>query len=124
MISRKQTEAIWDAIRALPADDRPNHVRHAFDLVLLYLRQDNGEVMLTRDEMAADWLRLQTRQHDHGDLGAYGRDPARTAEDRRHARAGHGRVLHQPACGLERLARTPSGRGTESETAQLAPCVH
>jgi hypothetical protein len=54
MINRKQTKAVWDAIRALPADDRPNHVRHAFDLVLLNLRQDNGEVMLTRDEIAAE----------------------------------------------------------------------
>ncbi len=53
MISRAQTEVIWDAIRALPGRDRPNHVRHAFDLVLLNLRQDDGEVMLTRDQMAA-----------------------------------------------------------------------
>jgi hypothetical protein len=53
MISRQQTAAVWDAIRALPADDRPGRVRHAFDLVLLNLRQDTGEVMLTRDEMAA-----------------------------------------------------------------------
>lgn len=52
MLSRTQTKAIWDAIRALPADDRPNHVRHAFDLVLLNLRQDTGEVMLTRDQLA------------------------------------------------------------------------
>ena len=52
MISRKQTEAVWDAIRALPADDRPHQVRHAFDLILLNLRQDNGEVMLTRDQFA------------------------------------------------------------------------
>jgi len=52
MISRRQTEAVWDAIRALSADERPNQVRHAFDLVLLNLRQDNGEVMLTRDELA------------------------------------------------------------------------
>ena len=52
MLSRDQTAAIWDAIRALPADDRPNHVRHAFDLVLLNLRQDTGEVMLTRDQLA------------------------------------------------------------------------
>jgi hypothetical protein len=52
MISRKQTEAVWDAIRALPPEARPNQVRHAFDLVLLNLRQDNGEVMLTRDQMA------------------------------------------------------------------------
>jgi hypothetical protein len=54
MISRKQTNAVWDAIRALPADARPNQVRHAFDLVLLNLRQDNGEVMLTRDEIATE----------------------------------------------------------------------
>ena len=54
MLSRAQTKAIWDAIRALPADDRPNHVRHAFDLVLLNLRQDTGEVMLTRDQLAEE----------------------------------------------------------------------
>jgi len=52
MLSRDQTATVWDAIRALPADDRPNHVRHAFDLVLLNLRQDTGEVMLTRDQLA------------------------------------------------------------------------
>ncbi len=52
MLSRDQTAAVWDAIRALPADDRPNQVRHAFDLVLLNLRQDTGEVMLTRDQLA------------------------------------------------------------------------
>jgi len=52
MFSRTQTAAIWDAIRALPPDDRPNQVRHAFDLVLLNLRQDTGEVMLTRDQLA------------------------------------------------------------------------
>jgi len=52
MLSRAQTAAIWDAIRALPADDRPNQVRHAFDLVVLNLRQDTGEVMLTREQLA------------------------------------------------------------------------
>lgn len=52
MLSRDQTIAIWDAIRALPSDARPNHVRHAFDLVLVNLRQDTGEVMLTRDQLA------------------------------------------------------------------------
>jgi len=52
MISRQQTEAVWDAIRKLSPEQRPNQVRHAFDLVLLYLRQDTGEVMLTRHEMA------------------------------------------------------------------------
>lgn len=52
MLSRDQTIAIWDAIRVLPSNDRPNHVRHAFDLVLVNLRQDTGEVMLTRDQLA------------------------------------------------------------------------
>ena len=52
MLSRTQTAAIWDAIRALPADDRPGQVRHAFDLVLLNLDQDTGEVTLTRDQLA------------------------------------------------------------------------
>lgn len=54
MLSRAQTKAIWDAIRALPADDRPGQVRHAFDLVVLNLRQDTGEVMLTRDQLAEE----------------------------------------------------------------------
>lgn len=54
MINRVQTKAVWDAIRALPGADRPGHVRHAFDLVLLNLRHDSGEVMLTRDEIAAE----------------------------------------------------------------------
>jgi CRP-like cAMP-binding protein len=54
MLSRAQTKAIWDAIRALPADDRPHQVRHAFDLVILNLRQDTGEVMLTRDQLAGE----------------------------------------------------------------------
>lgn len=54
MLSRIQTATIWDAIRALPSYDRPNQVRHAFDLVLLNLRQDTGEVLLTRDQLAAE----------------------------------------------------------------------
>ena len=54
MLSRAQTKAIWDAIRALDPDERPNHVRHAFDLVILNLRQDTGEVMLSRDELAKE----------------------------------------------------------------------
>lgn len=54
MLSRTQTAAIWTAIRKLPADKRPNHVRHAFDLALLNLRQDTGEIMLTRDQLAAE----------------------------------------------------------------------
>lgn len=52
MLGRLQTAAVWDAIRKLPANARPNQVRHAFDLVVLNLRQDTGEVMLTRDQLA------------------------------------------------------------------------
>lgn len=52
MLSRVQCAAVWDAIRKLPPERRPNQVRHAFDLVLLNLRQDTGEVMLTRDQIA------------------------------------------------------------------------
>jgi hypothetical protein len=52
MLSRTQTELVWDAIRRLPASARPNQVRHAFDLVVLNLRQDTGEVMLTRDDFS------------------------------------------------------------------------
>lgn len=52
MLSLIQTAAIWDAIRALPMDSRPNQVRHAFDLAMLNLRQDTGEIMLTRDQLA------------------------------------------------------------------------
>ena len=54
MLSRNQTIAIWDAIRALPSDDRPHQVRHVFDLVLVNLRQDTGEVLLTRDQLAKE----------------------------------------------------------------------
>lgn len=54
MLSRTQTAAVWDAIRKLPSSARPNQVRHAFDLVLLNLRHDTGEVMLTRDQLAAE----------------------------------------------------------------------
>jgi hypothetical protein len=53
MISREQTAVVWDAIRALPSSERPDKVRHAFDLVLLNLNWNTGEVMLTGDEMAA-----------------------------------------------------------------------
>jgi Crp-like helix-turn-helix domain len=54
MLSRTQTAVIWDAIRKLDADKRPGQVRHAFDLALLNLRQDTGEIMLTRDQLAAE----------------------------------------------------------------------
>lgn len=54
ILNRAQVKAVWDAIWALPTDDRPGHVRHAFDLVLLDLQQDTGEVMLTRDQLAAE----------------------------------------------------------------------
>lgn len=52
MLSVQQVGAIWQAIRELPPKDRPHEVRHAFDLAVLHLRQDTGEIMLTRDELA------------------------------------------------------------------------
>jgi CRP-like cAMP-binding protein len=54
MIHRRETKVVWDAIRQLPRKDRPQEVRHCFDLVLLNIRQDNGEIMMTRDEMAEE----------------------------------------------------------------------
>lgn len=52
MLSVQQITAIWDAIRELPPKDRPHEVRHALDLAVTNLRQDTGEIMLTRDELA------------------------------------------------------------------------
>lgn len=52
MLSVHQVGAIWNWIRNLPASARPSEVRHAFDLCILNLRQDTGEVMLSRDELA------------------------------------------------------------------------
>lgn len=54
MFSRIQTKAIWDAIRKLPADARPHQVRHAFDLAMLNLAPNTGEIMLTRDQLAEE----------------------------------------------------------------------
>lgn len=53
MISLEQIGRVWDAIRQLPAEDRPADVRRAFDLVLLNLVPDEGRVDLTREEFAA-----------------------------------------------------------------------
>ena len=52
MLSQIQVGAVWRAIRALPPSSRPHQVRHAFDLVLLNLQPDTGEVLLTRAEFA------------------------------------------------------------------------
>ena len=54
MLNRIQIKAVWDAIRALDANERPKQVLHAFDLVILNLRQDTGEVMLSRDQLAKE----------------------------------------------------------------------
>ena len=53
MLISKQIGELWDAIRALPSGDRQYLVRHAFDLVLLNLDEESGEVLLTREEIAA-----------------------------------------------------------------------
>lgn len=54
MLSRDQTAAVWNAIRKLPAKDRPRDVRDAFMLMLLNIRQDTGELVMSRDEFAAE----------------------------------------------------------------------
>jgi len=53
-LNRSQVKAVWDAIRALDPDERPKQVLHAFDLAILNLRQDTGEVMLTRDQLSEE----------------------------------------------------------------------
>lgn len=53
MLSRAQTALVWEAIRKLPPDQRPLQVRDAFMLMLLNLRQDTGEVMMSREDFAA-----------------------------------------------------------------------
>lgn len=52
MLSRIQVAAVWDAIWALPSVARRNQVRRAFDLILLNIQQDTGEVLMTRAEFA------------------------------------------------------------------------
>ncbi len=52
MLSRNQTAAVWNAIRLLPREKRPNQVRDAFIVMMLNIRQDTGEVLLTRKEIA------------------------------------------------------------------------
>ena len=52
MISPAQCLAVWDAIRELPSEDRPNQVRHLFDLILTHIEVNTGLVTLTREELA------------------------------------------------------------------------
>jgi len=60
MISLAQIGRVWDAIRELPARDRPSDVRRAFDLVLLNIVPGEGRINLTRDEFAE---RMGVRPH-------------------------------------------------------------
>ncbi|MFX6292603.1 hypothetical protein ABTG11_19280, partial [Acinetobacter baumannii] len=53
MLNPSQCLAIWDAIRELPSDERPQQVRHLFDLILTHLETNTGAVTLTREELAA-----------------------------------------------------------------------
>lgn len=53
MLNPSQCLAVWNAIRALPADERPGQVRHLFDLILTHIEQNTGIVTLTREELAA-----------------------------------------------------------------------
>lgn len=52
MLSTREIGKVWDAIRALPGDKRPGHVRHAFDLALQHVRFDTGEILLSLPELA------------------------------------------------------------------------
>jgi DNA-binding transcriptional regulator YhcF (GntR family) len=52
MLSRIQVAAVWEAIWSLPNIARRNQVRRAFDLILLNIQQDTGEVLMTRAEFA------------------------------------------------------------------------
>jgi hypothetical protein len=52
MISREVCGLVWDWIRNLPKEERPQEVRHAFDLVVLNVAQDTGEVRLSREQLA------------------------------------------------------------------------
>jgi hypothetical protein len=52
MLNPAQCLAVWDAIRALPAEKRPHQVRHLFDLIITHLEPNTGLVILTREELA------------------------------------------------------------------------
>lgn len=52
MLNPTQCLAIWNAIRQLPSEERPNQVRHLFDLILTHLETNTGAVTLTREELA------------------------------------------------------------------------
>lgn len=52
MLSVQQIDAIWDTIHALPPKQRPHDVRRVLDKSLVHLRQDTGEIMLTRLELS------------------------------------------------------------------------
>ncbi|MES1026623.1 helix-turn-helix domain-containing protein [Gloeocapsa sp. BRSZ] len=52
MVGRKKVMAISRAIRNLPPSMRPHQTLETFLHVLLNVRQDTGEIMLTRDEIA------------------------------------------------------------------------
>jgi hypothetical protein len=52
MVGRKKVIAISRTIRNLPPSMRPHQTLETFLYVLLNVRQDTGEIMLTRDEIA------------------------------------------------------------------------
>lgn len=52
MLNPSQCLAVWNAIRALPASERPHQVRHLFDLILTHIEQNTGIVTMTREELA------------------------------------------------------------------------
>lgn len=52
MLNPSQCLAVWNAIRELPPEDRPNQIRHLFDLILTHIETNTGIVTLTREELA------------------------------------------------------------------------
>ena len=52
MLTIQAISAVWDWIRGLPREDRPQDVRLVLDKALTSMRWDTGEVMLSRDALA------------------------------------------------------------------------
>lgn len=52
ILNRVQVKAALNAIHTLGSSTRPKQVLNAFDLVVLNLRENTGEVMLTRYQLA------------------------------------------------------------------------
>ncbi|MBF0459703.1 MAG: helix-turn-helix domain-containing protein [Nitrospirae bacterium] len=83
MLSPAQCLAVWDAIRALPSEDRPQQVRHLFDLVITHIEVNTGLVTLTREELAkligTEPKHISTMMGTLEDLGVISRERVKVA---------------------------------------------